>query len=286
MMSKPYLSKSKYLVGLQCYKLLWTHYNAKDELPPVDDQTQAVFDQGHEVGILAQKLFPNGIAVAGELPIDEAIARSRRLVAERKPLFEAAFASGRTFARVDVLNPVRGGKWDIIEVKSSTSVKDHYLDDVAFQRFCYEAAGVPIRRCYLMHINNEYIRDGDVDPAQLFTKEDITKGVIERAMGIEERIQEMLKVIARKNCPEVGIGPHCSDPYGCPFASICWKGVDRVENNVFSLTRLGAKAWDLYEEGVVGIDEIPGDFFLSERQRLQVEAERANTPFIDRSAVS
>ena len=201
-------------------------------------------------------------------------------------MFEAAFASNRTFARVDVLNPVRGGKWDIIEVKSSTGVKDHYIDDVAFQRYCYEGAGIPIRRCYLMHINNEYVRDGEVDPAQLFAQEDITEGVIKKAMGIEERIQEMLKVIGRKNCPEVGIGPRCSDPYDCPFASICWKGVDRVENNVFSLTRLGAKAWDLYEEGVVGIDEIPGDFFLSERQRIQVEAERTNRPFIDRVAVS
>jgi aromatic ring-cleaving dioxygenase len=286
MMSKPYLSKSKYLVGLQCHKLLWTHYNAKDELPPVDDQTQAVFDQGHEVGILAQKLFPNGMAVGGEFSLDEAIDQSRRLVTERKPLFEAAFASNRTFARVDVLNPVRGGKWDIIEVKSSTNVKDHYLDDVAFQRFCFEGAGISVRRCYLMHINNKYVRDGEVDPAQLFTKEDITEGVIEQAMDIKKRIQEMLKVIGRGECPEIKIGPHCSDPYECPFASICWQSVERVENNVFSLTRLGAKAWGLYEEGVVGIDEIPGDFFLSERQRIQVEAERTDTPFIDRGAIS
>jgi hypothetical protein len=285
-MPKLYLSKSKYLVGLQCHKLLWTHYNAKDELPPVDDQTQAVFDQGHEVGILAQKLFPNGIAVASDLSLDEAIDQSRRLVTERKPLFEAAFASNRTFARVDVLNPVRGGKWDIIEVKSSTSIKDNYLDDVAFQRFCYEGAEIPIRRCYLMYINNEYIRDGDVDPAQLFTKEDITEGVIEKAMGIEERIQEMLKVIGRRVCPEIEIGPHCSDPYECPFASTCWKGVDKVENNVFSLMRLGAKAWDLYQEGVIRSDRIPTDFPLSEDQEIQIEAERTNTPFIDRVAVS
>jgi hypothetical protein len=286
MMSRPYLSKSKYLVGLQCHKLLWTHYNAKDELPPADEQTQAIFDQGHEVGILAQKLFPNGIVVEGDLPLDEAIDQSRQLLTKRKPLFEAAFASNRTFARVDVLNPVRGGKWDIIENKSSTSVKDPYWDDVAFQRYCYEGSGIPIRCCYLMHINNEYIRDGEVDPTQLFVREDITEGVFEKAMGIEKRIQEMLKVIGREECPEIGIGPHCSDPYDCPFAPICWKGVDMVENNVFSLMRLGTKAWDLYQEGVIRSDRIPSDFPLSETQRIQVEAERTNTPFIDHVAVS
>ena len=111
-MAQPYLSKSKYLIGLQCHKLLWTHYNAKEQLPPVDEQTQAVFDQGHEVGFLAQKLFPNGIAVETDL-LDEAINQTRRLLTERKPLFEGAFAFQRTLARVDVLNPVRGGKWDI-----------------------------------------------------------------------------------------------------------------------------------------------------------------------------
>ena len=62
-MSKPFLSKSKYLIGLQCHRLLWTHYNAKAQLPPVDERTQVVFDQGHEVGIFAQGLFPNGITV-------------------------------------------------------------------------------------------------------------------------------------------------------------------------------------------------------------------------------
>ena len=59
----PYLSKSKFLSGLQCHKLLWHAYNAKDKIPPPDAQTQAIFDQGHEVGSPAKKLFPKGIEV-------------------------------------------------------------------------------------------------------------------------------------------------------------------------------------------------------------------------------
>lgn len=285
-MAHLYLSKSKYLIGLQCHKLLWIHYNAKDQLPPVDEQTQAVFDQGHEVGLLAQKLFPNGITIPSDLSLDDAINHSQGLLRQRRPLFEAAFAYQRTFARIDVLNPVRGGKWDLIEVKSSTAVKDPYLDDVAFQRYCYEGAGIPIRRCYLMHINNEYIRHGEVDPVQLFVKEDITEVVAGKFTGIEERIQQMLDVIGRVECPEIGIGPHCGDPYECPFVSICWKGVNKVENNLFSLTRLGAKAWDLYQEGVVRNDKIPASFPLSEIQRIQVKAEQTDKPHVDHAAVA
>ena len=56
-----FLSKSAYLAGQQCKKLLWHRFNARDQFPPIDEATQAIFDQGHEVGALAKKLFPDGI---------------------------------------------------------------------------------------------------------------------------------------------------------------------------------------------------------------------------------
>jgi hypothetical protein len=58
------LSKSTYLMGRHCSKLLWFRYNAKDQIPAPDEAQQAVFDQGHEVGELAKQLFPGGIVVA------------------------------------------------------------------------------------------------------------------------------------------------------------------------------------------------------------------------------
>ncbi|TFG89629.1 MAG: DUF2779 domain-containing protein, partial [Candidatus Atribacteria bacterium] len=117
-MSTPFLSKSKYLTGIQCPKLLWHHYNAKDELSPPDESTQALFEQGHEVGELAKKLFPDGIEVEWDQGFNEVIEESQRLLKERKPLFEAGFKSNNTYARVDILCPVENNAWDIIEVKS------------------------------------------------------------------------------------------------------------------------------------------------------------------------
>jgi len=75
-----YLSKSKFLLGLQCHKLIWHAYNAKDLIPEVDAATQAIFDQGHEVGALAKQMFPDGVEVGdGILDLDETI----RLTQER-----------------------------------------------------------------------------------------------------------------------------------------------------------------------------------------------------------
>ncbi len=96
-----YISKSKYLSGLQCHKLLWHYYNAKDLIPEVDAATQAIFDQGHLVGEYAKKLFPGGVEVCkGIFDIKEVIHKSVPALKLRKPLFEAAFTYKNAYARM------------------------------------------------------------------------------------------------------------------------------------------------------------------------------------------
>ena len=74
MATQPSISKSKFLNGLQCHKLLWFYYNAKDEIPKPGAAQQAIFDQGHEVGALAKKMFPDGIEVgAGIIDLPETL---------------------------------------------------------------------------------------------------------------------------------------------------------------------------------------------------------------------
>jgi hypothetical protein len=76
---RPFVSKSKFLWGSQCKKLLWYAYNAKDQIPEPGAAQQAIFDQGHEVGALARSLYPGGIifayAVTGALPKNSRLTR-------------------------------------------------------------------------------------------------------------------------------------------------------------------------------------------------------------------
>jgi hypothetical protein len=284
-MPKPFLSKSKYLNGIQCPKLLWHHYNAKDKLPEVDKQTQAIFDQGHNVGELAKKLFPNGIDIEWELSYEEVIKQSQELLKEGKPLFEAGFLFNRTYARVDVLDPVGKGQYDIIEVKSGSSVKEINHHDVAFQRYCYQGAGVPIRRCHLMHIDTSYVKHGELDLEQLFAKEDITDSLDLYGNSVEDNVQEMLSVIASKKCPDCDIGPHCDDPYECGLKEICWAKVWKHDNSVFTLPYARGRQWELYGQGIIKNDQIPSDFPLTEKQRIQVETEKTGQPHIDKATI-
>ena len=115
------ISKSKYLSGLQCDKLLWHHFRAPDLIPPPDESLRAVFDQGHAVGDLAKRLHPGGLEIHLAEGFEQTLTRTRELLPERVPLFEASFRFEGCYCRTDILVPVRDGAWDLIEVKSSTT---------------------------------------------------------------------------------------------------------------------------------------------------------------------
>jgi hypothetical protein len=282
--SVTFLSKSKYLAGLQCSKLLWYQYNAKTEIPPVDAATQALFDQGHEVGELAKRLFPGGVEVGkGIVDFQPVLAQSRKALSLRKPLFESAFMQKNAYARADVLDPVGKDQWDIIEVKSSTELKEVNLHDLAFQRYTFEGAGLKIRNCHLLYINTEYVRQGAIDPQALFLREDVTGKVVELLPQVGKNLEGMLEVIGKRKHPDTPIGPHCSDPYDCALEEICWAFLPR--QNVTCMHRLGKKAFDLLGRGIQKIVDIPEDYRLSGTQAVQLNATKRGRPFVDREKV-
>ncbi len=283
-MTEPYLSKSKFISGLQCPKLLWTYYNDSSAIPETDPATQAIFDQGHLVGELATSLFPNGIKIDWDAGFDEVISASSAALTKRTPLFEAGFRNGLTYARADVLNPVSGGQWDLIEVKSGTKVEDVHIQDVAFQKYVYEGAGVPIRRCYLMHIDNSYIRRGAVEAKKLFKKEDITKEVSSTLSDIPEQVSMMRTIIRSKTCPDIKLNGNCDSPYPCPLQESCWSFLP--DRNVFSLHRGGAKKMQLFGDGILRLADIPDEFPLTDKQRIQVACERSGRFHINRKAIA
>jgi hypothetical protein len=276
------LSKTNFLRGLQCYKYLWTAVHEPKSIPPPDAVTQFTFDQGHEVGALAKQLFPMGIDIP-TVDFSDNIRITRENMLSGRPLFEAGILAGNIFCRPDILNPVGTGEWDIIEVKSSTSVKDINIWDVAFQRLCCQSLGMKIRACNVAHINNQYVRRGEIDPQQLFTIEDVTARVNEYSEGLSGRVDDMVAVMRRQQCPEVGIGPYCSDPYQCPLQPECWAFLP--EHSIFDLYYGGKKCFELFEGGVTGITDIPADYELNGKQQIQVNCVSDGQEHVDRQEV-
>ncbi len=272
------LTKSKYLLGLQCPRWLWVAMNDPSRLPPTDDAIQYKFDEGSKVGELAQSLFPGGVDCQVE-GFMESIAKSKSMLGSGKVLFEAGFMAGRCYSRADMLVPV-DGMWDIIEVKMGTSVKDINVEDVAFQKFCYINSGLKIRKCFLLHINNEYVREGEIDVQRLFVKEDITAQV-DAIKDIPERVKALLKIIDGEE-PSSNIGKHCSDPYECELMPECWKF---EKGNVFELYNSRGKQFELFSDDILSLGDIPDDFKLTANQQVQKECALSNAAHIDKEKI-
>ena len=100
-----------------------------------DAATEAIIEQGHEVGMLARQMFPGGVEVNCSCGLADAIRVTLNLVANREvqAIYEAVFEHQDLLVKVDILHRRRDGRWRIIEVKSTTNIKDHHLEDVAIQ---------------------------------------------------------------------------------------------------------------------------------------------------------
>jgi hypothetical protein len=198
---------------------------------------------------------------------EEQLTRTREEIDRgTKAIYEATFSYDGIFVKADIIVRNRG-YWDLYEVKSSTSVKEHYWDDVAIQYYVLSGSGLPVHRAYLVHINNSYVRRGDVVPEELFVLQDITGVVREKQASVPEELAAMRSMLGG-GMPQIDIGPHCTDPYECDFMGFCWEHVP--EESVFSLKGRGVDKWELYRQGVVKIEDVPLES-LNLMQRMQVE---------------
>lgn len=261
------LTKSNYLLGLQCPKLLWIAKNDKERMPEPDFSAKHNFEVGTLIGILATKAFENGIDLS-EFDFKENLEKTLESIKERKPIFEAGFLKEDLFSRGDILVPTGDNKWDIVEVKSATKVKDINIHDVSFQKYVYEKVGLKIRNCFIMHINNQYVKNGEIEPKELFVQTDITEKVEEFGLGIEKRIENMLKIINSKEEPKCSIEVHCSDPYDCSLKEECWK--DIPNESIFDFYRMfSKKKFELYNSGTKLMKNVPDSIKLNDKQKIQ-----------------
>ena len=287
--SAPLLSKTKYLVGLQCSKALWIHYNNKALLPPVGATLAAIFDQGHLVGHWAKKLFSRGIDLGDIGGFAKPVSATRNALLRSKAIFEASFIYNGCFSRADILAPADDGRWDIIEVKSSGAPEDVddlrevYLQDLAFQRYVYEGAGLPVRNCYLLLLNKNYVRTGDIDPRQLFRQIDVTDRVAALLPKVHPKVEEMKQVLALADCPDVKVSRHCTRPYDCSLIPYCWSFLPYP--SVFQLRNAQNKPWDLLARGIFRIEDLPSDVVLTDAQTRQVASHRSGNPHVDCTAI-
>ena len=269
--------------GLQCEKRLWLEIYHPELKPDLTASQERIFAGGTAVGEVARDRFPGGRLVEApfyDLPgsVRETAALLDR--ADVPHIYEAAFETDSTHVKVDVLSRLADGSWHLIEVKSTSSVKDEHVTDAAIQWHVTEGAGLSVTICSLMHLNRE-CRYPDL--TDLFTVEEISERAREVRARVPEIIDRMRAVVSQPTEPEVTIGTHCTKPYECPFTSHCWRDVPK--HSIFTIPNLPSKTKDsLAARGVLGINEVSTDE-LNQPQAAHVEMVRRGEPVIDAGAV-
>lgn len=277
-----FISKSLFLRGLQCYKSLYLQKYHPELRSEVSDTQEALFERGKEVGYLAHKLFPGGVEIPHQnLSPKEQLALTKLEIEKgTKILYEGAFSRDGAFARVDILN-LGGDDWEIYEVKSSTSVKEPNIDDVSLQYYILEGTGISISKTCIVYINNEYVREGEIEVSKLFAIQDMTETVKEKQKFIKDEVKKQRQVLSGET-PEIDIGKHCSNPYECDFQEYCWR--DIPEDSVFELAGRGIDKFEFYRKGIIHLKDVSQDS-LSDYQRMQLEGTLEKKNFIKRENV-
>lgn len=287
MPKKHNLSKSRFLLGLQCPKLLWMSVHSPDEEGPVDEATQHRFDVGQRVGEYAQKCFKGGVLIDEDHNhIGEAIKSTEKYSREgASALYEATASYNNILCRVDILKRVKDKQnlWDLYEVKSTTGVKEQHIPDIAIQRYCFEGAGYPVRKAFLMHLNNKYVRQGDIDPSELMVAEDVTDRVSEQIGDIEQKAKYLIDILGKDKCPDIAIGGHCTEPYDCPFYESCQEPEE--EYTINELSRGKKVIATLEALGIKYLKDVPDDFSLSLKHEQHVLSNKRKKPVITASAI-
>jgi hypothetical protein len=266
------LTKSKYMSGLQCTRLLW--FANKKQLPEVTLADQHKFNQGAEFEKYAHKLFEDAINLS-KFSFADNLKHSKESLEKNKVLFEAGFTIDDLYIRSDVLEPHKDG-FNLYEIKSTNDYKPEHIEDLAYQKCVLEKKGIKIYKCSVIHLNKEFKKQGKIDPKKLCKIDDLTEEV-KAVKGIEGAIKEFKNTLIQIKAPEVPIGKHCNKPYECPLKDDCWNYLPK--NNIFLLTNWRVY-WKLFEEGVLDLKDIPRETKLTDKDSVILESTLDNERYV------
>ena len=199
-----------------------------------------------------------------------------------QPIFEAGFCAGGVLAFADVLLPLQAdGKkvWRMVEVKSSTSVKDYHEDDCAIQAFVARAAGVPLHAIALAHIDSSWVYPGGNDYHGLLVEVDLTDEAFARADEVASWIEKAAATAASQAPPAIKTGAKCSQPYACGFFDHCNQDNPQPEFPVHWLPRIGQRAVAYAEQGVIDLRDVPDDQLNDKQRRVKAHTVAGTTYF-------
>lgn len=199
------LTKTDFIAYLDAPRHLWAIKNDKIPDQEINAYVQHLFEQGYDVERYTEKYIQ-------EYLIEE------YGVQKNKVILQPTHIDGKFEARTDVLilNP-ETNKWDMYEIKSSTSVSKQHKYDATFQKLVFSKS-YDLGDIYILHLNKEYELRGEINQQSLFTATDITEHTDKLKDQVHLLRYEALEHLRSETHEEV---PSCIRPKTCPCLDIC-----------------------------------------------------------------
>ncbi len=259
------ISKTDFKLYLEAPLHLWAKKHDQLETPDPSPFEEHLMQQGLAIEALAQDYLSEIVAEKYSHP---------------EFIWQPTYHDGSYEARADALifDP-ETQVYDLYEIKSSTSIKKEHEYDAAFQALVC-SANFPVRDIYLVYVNKEYLRQGELDIRAFFVHSQITEQVYNLKSEIEAARAEALRVAQMSEPAEI---EGCLSPTTCACPSLCHPGLP--EYSIYEINRIGKKALALKQQGILSIAHIPDDYPLLEKQKQQVRVIKQGKPLINIDAI-
>ena len=297
------LSKSRYTAFCQCPKNLWLKVYKPNEAT-IDAGLQARFAQGNVVGDLAMGLFgdfkeAHAEKADGSLDLSKMVKQTRQWMDEGvENICEASFICEGGYCAVDILRKTTGG-WAIYEVKSTSFPEfngqeaklEKYAPDIAYQKWVLTQCGVNVTGTYLVCLNSDYVRHGELDIQQLFVINDMKEMVDNEYLKVQARVSQAMKVINNEQEPDIDLSECCMKPYGCAFWNYCMLQHGVPIPSVFDVYGGKGKGGftfkkklDCYHQGLITFEDLRSTD-IGPIQNMQIEAALTDKEYINTEGI-
>lgn len=189
--------------------------------------------------------------------------------------FQKIYQSDDLYSRADIEY-----KDDIYEIKSSTKIKQEEKDDISFQYYVAKNTSA-VDRIFLIYLNKEYVKGEKLDLKELFVVEDVTKIAKDNLEKTEINISHALNVINKINTEELS---SCYKPSDCPCKELCHPNLP--DYSIYDISRISKRNInELLRLRITEIKNIPSNFELPPKQKLQVECTKKEKIIINKDKI-
>ncbi len=262
------LTKSLFLSYLESPLHMWLSVHSDTPPKPPSLYDQHTMKQGYSVEKSAKEFLQRKVAT--QYPAGTTLS------------FEATLTDGNYESRIDALvHDTVNNTYDLYEIKSSTTIHTEHKYDVTFQ-YLVGKATLPINKVYLVRVNSDYQRAGEIDINELFIVEDMTDHIAKKEDEVYQLRSEAWGAMRLESEPSE---EHCFNPGTCIYPDHCFPNLP--DGSIYELGRASKKQYrELLDMGVELVKDIPDTFTSNYKQRLQIQSARQNQPIIDRDAIA